>query len=420
MTVVAEPLAADRRTGNYPKLCTAAGASNLADGIFQVALPLLVLRLTRSPGAVGGLVVAARLPWLLCSLHAGVLADRLDRRVTMVRVDVARVVLIGGLAALTVAGHERLWVLYVVAVALGTAETLFDTSAQALMPSVVAAEDLTRANGRLYAIEVMMNQFAGPPLGGMLVAVGITLAFTASAAGYALAAFALVTMVGSFRPVRSHEGSVRASMRGEIVEGLRYLWGHRLLRTFTVVGGVSNLFTMAAFALFPLLVVRPGPLGLSEFGYGLLLTVAAVGSLLGSLIVARVEARLGRRRMLVGCLVVDGAATAALATGRLAVAIPVGLVLGVTLVFFNVVAVSLRQRITPNHLLGRINAAHRMVTWGTMPAGAAVGAVLAEAFGVRAVFLVSGVAMATLVVLLRGVTDAAMADAERAIEGDGG
>ena len=121
----------------YRKLFTASALSNLADGIFQVALPLLALRITRSPGAVAGVALAARLPWLLFALQAGALADRLDRLRTMVRVDVARVVLIGGLAVVVALEHESLLLLYIVAFALGIGETLFDTAAQSIIPMVV-------------------------------------------------------------------------------------------------------------------------------------------------------------------------------------------------------------------------------------------------------------------------------------------
>ena len=125
---------------NYRKLWAASSLSNLADGVFQVALPLLALRITQSPTEIAGLALASRLPWLLFALHAGALADRLDRRVTMTRVDVGRAVMIGGLAAVAAAGREELWILYVVAFVLGIGETLFDTSAQSLMPSLVPAE----------------------------------------------------------------------------------------------------------------------------------------------------------------------------------------------------------------------------------------------------------------------------------------
>src|SRR5438128_3147594 len=123
---------------NYQRLWSATALSNLSDGMFLVALPLLALRITRSPAAIAGVLLAARLPWLVFALHAGALADRLDRRRIMVGVSLGRSVLIGLLAAITAYESEQIWVLYVAAFALGICETLFDTAAGSTLPMVVS------------------------------------------------------------------------------------------------------------------------------------------------------------------------------------------------------------------------------------------------------------------------------------------
>jgi MFS family permease len=394
---------------SYRKLVTASGFSNVADGVFQVALPLLAVRLTQSPAAVAGLTFAARLPWLVFGVLAGALADRLDRRATMVRVDIARAALIGGLALLVVAEHERLWVLYAVALLLGIGETVFDTSSQSLMPAIVARDDLSRANGRLYAVEMGMNQFVGPPLGGLLVAAGVAVAFATSAGGYVAAGVVLATLTGSFRPERA---SASSRMRDDIAEGVRFLWRHRVLRALSAIVAVSLLSSTAAFALFPLFVIAPGPLGLSEVGFGLLLTAAAAGSLLSSLVTERVERRLGRNRTLVLCVVVDGVSIGVLAVGNVVVAVLVGIALGFSQVLFQVVSVSLRQRLVPNELLGRVTGVHRTLAMGSMVVGAALGGLLAEAFGIRPVLVGAGVLSLASLLLLPILSDRAIAEAE--------
>ena len=149
---------------NFHKALVASGFANLADGVLWVALPLLAVQLTRSPVLIAGVTVAARLPWLLAPV-AGALADRLDRRQSMVRVNLVRTVLLGGLALAVAADLATLPLLYAVAVLLGVAETLFDTSAQSLLPALVPRDDLTRANSRLFAVELVANTFVGPPLG---------------------------------------------------------------------------------------------------------------------------------------------------------------------------------------------------------------------------------------------------------------
>lgn len=395
---------------NYRRFWTASAMSNLADGVFQVALPLLAIRLTDSPALVAGVAFANRLPWMLFALHAGALADRLDRRRTMFNVDLVRVALIGGLAAVTAAGAEHIWVLYLVGFALGVGETLFDTAAQSVLPSVVDRDQLSRANGRLHAVELTMNQFVGPPLGGILAAVAISLAFATSASAYLLAAVALAVVSGSFKPTRT---GPRTTLRTDIAEGVRYLWRHRLLRTLAVMVGVMNLASTATFAVFPLFAVEPGPMGLSEFGFGALLTASAIGSLFGSLCTARFERAIGRHRLLMLTVVITGPILALWATANLALVVLASVLMGFGVVMWNVVTVSLRQRVAPDHLLGRVNAGYRLVAWGTMPIGAALGGLLGELVGIRATFLVCGAMCGLLLLLKPFITDEAMDAAER-------
>lgn len=155
----------------YRKLWAARVVSNLGDGITPVAGPLLAASLTRDPVLVAGLSFVQRVPWLLFPLVSGALVDRLDRRRTMGMVDVLRAALIGLLGLAVLGGFADLPLLYVVFFLLGTTETLFDNAAQAIMPSVVRREQLEKANGRLFAAEIVSNQFAGPPLGGFLFGV---------------------------------------------------------------------------------------------------------------------------------------------------------------------------------------------------------------------------------------------------------
>jgi MFS family permease len=359
---------------------------------------------------VAGVTIASRLPWLLFSLVAGALADRLDRRRTMILVDLFRAGLLGSLALATAAGAENLALLYVVAFALGVAETLFDTSAQSIMPNLVEGEKLSRANGRLYAVELTMNQFVGPPVGGLLAASGIALAFGTGAAAYLLAAGALLTIAGSFRPVR--EGP-RTSIRQDIAEGLRFLLGHRLLRVLAVMVGISNLASSAVFAVFVLYAVRPGPLGLDEVGFGILGTSMAVGSLVGSFVVERLEAWLGRANLLAVSISSFGITLLVpVITTSIPVIFAVWLVGGAIGIAWNVVTVSLRQRIVPDALLGRVNATYRLLAWGTMPVGAALGGLVGETLGIAAVLWIFGLLQITLVLGRLVVTEEAIAQAE--------
>jgi MFS family permease len=390
---------------------SASGLANLADGIFWVALPLLAVGLTDSPGLVAGVTVASRLPWLVFALIAGALADRLDRRRTMVLVDLGRVALLGGLAASVVTGVATIWLLYIVAFLLGVLETLFDTAAQSMLPNVVTDRDrLTAANSRLWGVELTMNQFVGPPVGGLLAATGLAIAFGASAAAYLGAGLLLLTLTGSFRADRAGPPT---RMLHDIAEGMRYQFGHSLLRTMALVVGMLNLAGGAVWAVLVLYAVAPGPMGLDAVGFSLLLTSMAVGTVGGTFLAGFFERRLGKPNLLVVCIVVLALEHTVLALtanpfvvgGVLAIG---GLFLGA----FNPVFVSLRMRIVPGQLLGRVVASFRLLGMGTLPVGALLGGLVAEAFGLRAVFIAAAAMTIVLLPARLVITDARIAAAE--------
>ena len=398
----------------YWKLWSASAVANLGDGIFGVAVALLAVRLTRSPLLVSGVLFAARVPWLFLALPAGAWADRWDRRLTMLRMNAIRVVVLAGLAAAVALDAASIALLYGVAFALGCGEVLFDTSAQTLMPAVVESkDDLTKANGRLFAVETVLNQFVGPPLGGLVAAGSMAVAIGSSAALYAAATVALALLAGSYRTARSGPA---VSLRADIAEGVRYLVHHRLLRTLALLLGGMNLLSSAQFAIFVLFAVSRDAfgLGLDEAGVGMLLTSGAIGGLVGSFVAAPLERALGRARVLALVVVVGGVGLAAPGVApTVAVAVASGAAFGIAGVLWNVITVSLRQRIIPDELLGRVNSGYRLLGWGTIPLGAALGGLVGEVFGLRMVFLVAGAGnLLLLVPLLSVVTDVAIAAAE--------
>jgi len=397
------------------QLWSASALSNLADGLVKIALPLVAVTLTDSPGLVAGVTLAVTLPWLLFALPVGALADRVDRRIAMVMADVVRAAAMAVLAVPLVLGLESsaaaLWVLYAVALLLGTAETVYDTCAQSILPQVVARDRLPRANGRLIAVELTANEFVGPPLGGLLVAAGVAAAFVAPAALWAAAVGALLLLRGGFAVPREEPTTLRA----DVAEGLRYLWRHRLLRTLAAMTGLFNFATNATFAVFVLYAVGPdSAMDLTEVGYGLLFATLAAGSLIGALLADPIIRRLGRSRsLLVGLLGgVGTVGVAAVTTIPLVIAVAF-LIGGLTNALWNVVAVSLRQRITPDRILGRINSSYRLVAWGTRPLGAAAGGLLAELLGLRAVFAVAAALILGTLIGMPQVTDTAISTAEQ-------
>ena len=396
------------------QLWSASTLSNLADGLVKIALPLVAVTLTDSPGLVAGVTLAVTLPWLVFALPAGALADRVDRRIAMVAANVVRAAAVAVLAVAVALGLESsaaMWALYAVALLLGTAETVYDTCAQSILPQVVPRDRLPRANGRLIAAELTANEFVGPPLGGLLVAAGVAAAFATPAALWAAAVGALLLLRGGFSVPREEPTTLRA----DVAEGLSYLWRHRLLRTLAAMTGLFNFATNATFAVFVLYAVGPdSAMGLSEVGYGVLFATLAAGSLIGALLADPIIRRLGRSRsLLLGILGGVGAVgISALTTNPLVIA-AVFLVGGLTNALWNVVAVSLRQRITPDRILGRINSSYRLVAWGTRPLGAAAAGLLGELLGLRAVFAIAAAVILATLFGMTQITDTAITTAEQ-------
>ena len=392
-------------------LWAASAASNLADGVFKVVVPLIAVTLTRDPVMVAGVAVAASLPWLLFALPAGALVDRMDRRRVMLGANLVR----GGvLAILTLGvsiGSSSIWPLYAAAVAIGCAEVMYDTSAQSILPQVVRRAQLPRANSRLYAAELTSNEFVGPPLGGLLVGLGFVVALLFPSAAWLVAVAALWQVRGNFRVART----TRTTMRADIAEGLRFLWSQPVLRTLAVMTGVSNFAGNAVFAILVLYAVGPqSAMGLTATGYGLLLTASALGALLGSLVAERVVRRIGRSAAL-GVTLVGGTLMSlgpALTTNPFIIGAGY-LVGGFTIAIWNITVVSLRQGITPAGLLGRLNSAYRLLAWGMIPLGALAGGVLARWLGLRPVFWIMAAVVAGLLGLMPLVSNARLDAADR-------
>ena len=171
--------------------------SNLADGVFKVALPLLAIRITRSPALVAGVQLVQTAPWLLGALHIGALVDRIDRRRAMVLANAARSAFVAVPAILVAFDAGGCGCSTWQPLGTGVAEVFYDTAGQSMLPSIVARDQLDRANGRLFAVELGAQEFAGPPLAGVLVAVALAVPLAASAGLWVIALALLATLPGA-------------------------------------------------------------------------------------------------------------------------------------------------------------------------------------------------------------------------------
>ncbi len=399
----------------YWRLWTASTISNLGDGVFIVALPLLATRLTRSELSIAFIGVAAALPWLLLSLPIGAFVDRIDHRLLMVRADVFRAATIGALTIAVATDHAQMWMLWVAAGCLGVAEVFFDNASQAILPSVVPIEVLEKANGRLFAAEITANKFVGTLIGSLLFVTAVWLPFGVDAASFTIAAVLILTLRTTTRP-RPRPAPAKTHLRLEIAEGLRWLWRHRVLRGLALAAGLSLLgmeITAAIFVLF-----AQDLLHLSDRWYGALIAIGAVGAVVGGLVADRLARRFGTLVIIYGTVVVW---TLCMFAEGLWPRLWVSAVATTTMAFgttvWNTVTVSLRQRIVPAHLFGRVNSVYRWLVWGSISIGAALGGIVAHQFGLRAPFFV-GAAMGgiALVTLFFSITPTTLAGVAQEIE----
>ncbi|MFD5393148.1 MFS transporter [Streptomyces sp. NPDC127097] len=385
-------------------LWASTAASNAGDGITRTLLPLLVVAHHPDPAAVAGLTTVNMLPWLLFALPAGVLVDRVDRRRIVLGSNLVRAAALLG-AALVLVDHGPLALLYTLAFLLGIAETLADTAAPAMLPRLVDERHLERANGRLMAATIVLNETAGPPVAGLLVGLTTAAALATGGVLYALAAlllFGLAPLARTRReaaPGEAAPGGARGGVLRDIRGGLGFVLGHRTLRLTLAASALYGLVFSATFSM--LVLLSQGTLGLSAAGYGLLLAVGSLGAVAGSWLAPRAADRLPTVRLARWSLVASGAAYAALGLVRHPVLAALALAAnGVFMMGWNIPVMSLRQRLTPEDLQGRVMSVSRLCAWGTMPVGATLGGLLAEVLSVPAVFVVCGTLLAVGALLL--------------------
>lgn len=385
--------------GGYHRLWTAAAISNLGDGIVHTAMPLLAAALTPDPLQVSVVAAAGWLPWLLLALLSGALADRWDRRRVMWTVDAARFAIVGALGVAVWAGWASIPLLASVAFVLGAGQTLFESAAQSFIPALVGRDSqrLERANSRLFGAHQVSEHLVGPPLGGALFALARAVPFVVDAVSFAASSALLAAIPGRFASQRPAVAPP-TSLRAEIAQGVRWLLGHRLVRTIVVMDGATNLALTAGDAILVLFAQQR--LGLGSVGYGLLLAGYAVGGTLGSLLAVRVGRLVGTGTIIVGGVLV--AAAMSLGIGLASSAWTVGALLaveGLALTIDNVMGASLRQAIVPDALMGRVVATSWLITLGIMPLGGVLGGVLGRTLGLRAPFLLGAAVLAVTALL---------------------
>jgi MFS family permease len=398
---------------NFRLLFSATAISNLGDGISLLAFPWIATLITRDPVMIGLVAAAGRLPWLLFAIPAGVITDRADRRRLMVQADIFRLLLTLGIVGLILSGpalpmseHDPLARNLVLALSLGAfllgvAEVLRDNAAQTFLPNIVKADDLERANGQLWSVEQITGQFIGPPLAGFLIAMAIPAPFLVDAATFAIAA----VCVWAIQSTARSKPRIRAGFLEEMREGITWLINHRLILSFAILLGFMNMIGTAEMTI--LVIYSQEILNLSAASYGILLTAAA-GGVVGGLQCPRIIKRIGSANAIATALALFPIAPFLIwwTSSPIVVAIALFTQMFAALQW-NIVTVSLRQRVIPDELLGRVNSLYRFLGWGMMPIGALLGGLtvslaepeLGRIAAVRMPYLLSGATSVALLIL---------------------
>jgi MFS family permease len=371
--------------------------SSTGDGMFLTAFPLLAASLTRDPVTIAGVTVASRAPWLIFSLLFGAIADRFDRRILMVTADIVRGLVVALLAGLVLAHDARVWTLYACAFVLGTGEVLHANASQALIPVVVGHDNLVPFNSSMSATQAATETFIGPPIGSALFAVAPALPFVADAVSFG----GSVVLAARLPDVHAVEAPT-TRLRDDIREGVRYLWHHAVLRRLAVMIFCLNVAWFAGEAVLVLYTFERLHGGKATFTA--LFLAGAAGTVAMQRVIGRIERRLGVAGAMTFMLVLWALGTLgfALATTG-AVAMLAFFTMGFGDGLWRVLATSLRQTVTPNHLLGRVNSVHRLFGMGAIPIGAALGGWEAHAFGVDAPFVIAAVGFGLAAVFHRAV-----------------
>ena len=426
--------------GSYRKLYLATAISNVGDGMAAIAYPWLATAITRDPVLIAVVAAAQRLPWLLFTLPAGVITDRVDRRRAIVWMDTLRgtFTAVVAVAVLSEQGtlptpdkvkdivgtRTGLYLLLLLAtLLLGCAEVLRDNCGQTLMPSIVEHKNLERANGRLWSIESVANTFIGPPLGSALLLIAFSVPFFIDAGSFFAAAALVALIPGTFRAQHPERvaGDPVPSWRDDLKEGVRWLYHHRLLWSMAIILGLMNMASMLSgsmFVLFSQDVLNITVLTFTLMGFGF-----AVGAIIGGYVAPWMSKKLGSGTCL--ALTLGSSAVVQISVGfsswwpLTALLFAVGTLLGSS---WNVITVSLRQSIIPPHLLGRVNSVYRFFAWGMMPIGAMLGGVVVTVAGhftshdnsLRAVWFVDGSIYAVLFLVGRRLLTTERLEAARA------
>ena len=365
--------------------------SQFGSQVTFLALPLVaIIVLSESAFKVALLTSVEFLPFILFALPAGVWVDRLRRRPILVLANLGRAVALATVPLAHWLGVLTIWQLYAVGFATGVCTVFFDVAYQSYLPSLVGRHHIVEGNAKLETSR-SAAQIAGPGLAGALVAaLTAPVAILVDAVSFLVSAL-LLGRIGQQEEVPLREA--RGKLHVELLDGIRYVFGHAYQRGMVGAVALSNFFGNVVFSILLVYAVRE--LELSAATIGVVFALGNVGTLVAALTARRISDRLGVGRTIVGAALLFGPGTLLLAVAPKELAIPFfvasGFMVGFGVILFNVTAISLIQAITPDRMLGRANASRRFVVWGVIPLGALAGGALASTIGLRETIFVGAI-----------------------------
>ena len=382
---------------DFSRIWSASLITNLVDGVLRLAAPLLAVSLTEDPILIGALTALGLLPWLFFAIPIGAIVDRVDRRKALVLGNSLRAAIALFIAFAVSQGFINIWLLLISVFFFGICEVLVDTTSQAVLPQILDKSNYERGNSRLQISEVIVSQFAGAPLSGLLYAVSIALPFFFSTTGFILAGL-LILLFPFEREINARKegdaGQAKLGLKGDIKFALNYLYQDKQIFSIVVITTLLGFFYSLSNAIAPLFILKE--LKVSPALFGVVLAIQGVGALAGSIAAPMVSKYLGRGKAL--AINVFFASLLVIFIGLSPNAyffVAVSVLIGFTISVWNILLMSLYQSLIPPELYGRIHGARRTIVWGLMPIGAIIGGVIARG-GLRLPFLIGGV-IATLI-----------------------
>lgn len=402
-----ELLSPKKLGGTFRRVLMTSILSNLGDGVLIAAGPLLVQLLTKDPFLVSLALFMQTVPWVLFGLFAGVVNDSISRKHVMLITGSVRFLVLSAASVMLLTGSLNIWLLYLLLFIMGTGETFGDNAWSSVIPDIVPSEHLGTANSRLIGSNQVLNQLAGPALGGLLFAVASWLpyAFNAVLFGSALVLIVRTIIPNPHLEAREKQPAARGlaarsqQVFADLGAGLSWLWQHAAIRTLAIVIFTFNITWGAAWGV--LVLYAHQILGLTDWEYGIFMALSAVGGVLGTVIYSAAEKLMSYTTLMrIGLSLETLLMLAFAVTSNRWFAAIFMLVFGFYAVIWGTLSMTIRGRAVPTEMRGRVGSVYMLGVMGGIAIGTGIGGALAGLFGITAPFWFAFAADAVILALL--------------------